>query len=773
MYNTQKKVTLRCRVAVYGIYLLAGLAVVIVTGCRLCRCCDDNKIADVNLFIGTGGHGHTFPGATVPNGMVQLSPDTRTKGWDACGGFYDADQTIIGFSHTHLSGTGCGDLGDILFMPTIGDVPLEPGDQQNTVTGYRSRFRKSTQSAQPGYYSVQLDDYNVRAELTVTKRTGMHRYTYPAGQQPRVVLDLNYALHNQKNKRLMLHVISPTEIEGTKITQGWSPHQEVHFYARFSKPFSCQIQKGGRFLLDAKQAEGENLKALLRFEPTDLNTVMAQVAISSVDPAGARRNFDAEFNGWDFDAVRMTAAELWADELDCIKVQGGSPTERRIFYSALYHLSISPTLHSDVDGRYRGSDYKVHKAEGYDGYTLFSLWDTFRTRHPLETILRPSRNSEFVRSILSRVNEGGLLPMWELSGNDNGCMIGYHAVPVIVDAYMKGDRSFDAEKAFAACVKAAEYHPDAFPPEMPQKIREKIMPKSKHEKNTRGWIPCDSENASVSRGLEYAYNDWCIAQFAKALGKSAEYRRFSDLARNYRHYYDRQTGFMRGRKSDGTWNSPFDPRSNNHWKDDYCEGNAWQWSWFVPHDPAGLMELMGGKVAYIKKLDQLFVEPSVITGDKVAADISGLIGQYAHGNEPSHHTVYMYHPAGQPWKANNRIDQILRTLYFDAPDGLSGNEDCGQMSAWYVMNAMGFYSFCPGDPRYMIGRPLFDRVTIKLENGRTFKVIAYNNSVHNKFVRRALINGKELADPWFIHDDIMQGATLELYMTSNRSDCQH
>lgn len=746
-----------------GIYLMAML-LGCVTGCIHS---ESSNSSNVNVFIGTGGHGHTFPGAAVPNGMVQLSPDTRTEGWDACSGFYDADSTIIGFSHTHLSGTGVGDLGDILMMPMTGSKPLKPGDEGDTATGYRSKFTKSTQQATPGYYAVTLDDYNVRAELSVTTRTGMHRYTYPAASTPLIAFDLNYFLREQSNKKLLLRVLSNTEIEGTKITAGWSPHQEVHFYARFSKPFLCRIQKDDSFVDGAKEAEGTNIRALLSFQPDADNQVLAQVAISSVDIAGARKNFEAEFKGWDFDAVRTAAAGRWAKELSPITVEGGSETERRIFYTALYHVSISPTLHMDVDGRYRGSDYKVHTAKGYNAYTLFSLWDTFRTRHPLETILHPSRNSDFIRSILARVDEGGLLPMWELAGNDNGCMIGYHAVPVIVDAYMKGDRSFDAEKAFAACVKVSEYHPDAFPEGMPDNIRKMIMPKSKYEKNTRGWVPCDSENATVSRALEYAYDDWCIAQFAKALGKDKEYQRYSELALNYRHYFDPETGFMRGKKSDGTWNTPFDPRSSNHWKDDYCEGNSWQWTWFVPHDPLGLMKLMGGQEAYVKKLDQLFVEPSVITGENAAADISGLIGQYAHGNEPSHHTVYMYHAAGQPWKAQNRIDQILRTLYHDQPDGLSGNEDCGQMSAWYVMNAMGFYSFCPGDTRYFIGRPLFDRVTINLENGKTFTVVAKNNSVENKYVQSASINGKPLAKPWFSHEDLMAGATLTLTMGPN------
>ena len=745
-----------------GVIAAFGL-ILIGAGC-ICPFALKDNTGDVNVFIGTGGHGHTFPGATVPNGMVQLSPDTRTEGWDACSGFYDADSTIIGFSHTHLSGTGVGDLGDLLFMPMTGDKPLKPGDEKDTTTGYRSKFRKETQSAEPGYYAVTLDDYNVRAELTATTRTGMHRYTYPADSAPLIAFDLNYFLRNQSNKKLYVRIISATEIEGTKITQGWSPHQEVHFYARFAKPFHYRIQKDDKYVDGVDPIEGKNIRLLLSFAAGTEKVVLAQVAISSVDTAGARKNFDAEFTGWDFDAVRRAAARRWAEELSLVSVEGGSEKDRRIFYSALYHVSISPTMNMDVDGQYRGSDYKVHKAEDYDAYTLFSLWDTFRTRHPLETILRPSRNSDYIRSIVSRVDEGGLLPMWELAGSDNGCMIGYHAVPVIVDAYMKGDRSFDAEKAFAACVKISEYHPDAFPEGMPENIRKMIMPKSKHEKNTRGWVPCDSENATVSRALEYAYNDWCIAQFAKALGKDKEYKRFTELSKNYRHYFNAETGFMRGKKSDGTWNTPFDPRSNNHWKDDYCEGNAWQWTWFVPHDPQGLMELMGGRDAYIKKLDQLFVEPSVITGDNAAADITGLIGQYAHGNEPSHHTVYMYHPAGQPWKARNRIDQILRTLYHDAPDGLSGNEDCGQMSAWYIMNAMGFYSFCPGDPRYMIGRPIFDKVTVKLENGKKFTVIAENNSVENKYVQSASMNGEVLSEPWFTHEDIMNGGTLVLAM---------
>ncbi len=738
-------------------------------GCVLCASAlaslsfAKEPVDEVNPFIGTGGHGHTFPGATTPNGMVQLSPDTRTLGWDACAGYHYSDSSILGFSHTHLSGTGIGDMGDILFMPCTGEPKIQPGTPEDPDAGYRSRFSHDNEHAEPGYYRVRLLDYNVDVELTATPRAGFHRYTYPKDSRASLVIDLAHTIHGHRNPVTELRVINDTEIEGYKRTRGWAQNHHVYFHAKFSQPFACTLYENGEEFTGKWAVASGNTKAVLTFTGDKSEPVLAKVGISAVDYEGARKNLEAEIPGWDFDGVRKQAHSDWEKRLDTIEVRGGSADDRTIFYTAMYHCAISPYLFSDVDGRYRGHDQHVHVTEHGPMYTVFSLWDTFRAFHPLLVIIDPELNNAFIRTLLTHYDQGGILPKWELAANCTGTMIGYHAVSMIVDAYIKGLRDYDVTKAFEAIKQSAHYREGGFLYPSAT-VQEKLNPKAKYFNDTLGFVPCDLENESVSKALEYAYNDWCIARMAEALEQDADVKKYGERAGRYRVYFDAETGFMRGKNKDGTWKTPFNPRFSQHRKDEYTEGNAWQWTWFVPHDVPGLVAIMGGREAFVEKLDELFSTDSTIDGEHSSNDISGLIGQYAHGNEPSHHITHLYNYVGQPWKTQALVNEILTTLYFNDPNGLSGNEDCGQMSAWYILNAMGFYSFCPGDPTYSLGRPIFDEVAVKTASGKTFTVRAKNNGPKNIYIQSAALNGKPLKTPFFSHAQLLEGGVLELTM---------
>ncbi|MCR6503696.1 GH92 family glycosyl hydrolase [Bacteroides muris (ex Fokt et al. 2023)] len=733
----------------------------------------------VNPFIGTGGHGHTFPGAVVPNGMIQPGPDTRIYGWDACSGYYDMDTVINGFSHLHLSGTGCGDYGEILLMPTIGkqqtvlSEEVASSDVSFAATGgspaqtlpYASRFRHQSEVAAPGYYSVFLETYGVKAELTSTSRVALHRYTFPESSEAGFILDLDYSLQGQYNRALSLEVVNDSTLRGYKNTNSWAWRHDVYFEAVFSKPFTCDILTDSILHPDGKRVLPVK-KALLHFATAKDEQVLVKVALSSVDGEGAKKNL-AEIPGWNFERVKADARRDWNEYLGKIDVEGGNVDQKTVFYTALYHTGISPSLFTDIDGRYRGLDREIHTAESDKPmYTIFSLWDTFRALHPLLTIIEPEQNTRFINALLKQYQDGGILPMWELAGNYTGTMIGYHAVPVIVDAYMKGDRGFDARLALEACLRSAEYDTLAPIATTDYLKHAALMPISKYYKNTLGYVPCDKENESVAKGLEYAYNDWCISQLAEALGDTATQHRYAEFGRSYRHYFDSGVRFMRGKDLEGKWRTPFNPRSSNHREDDYCEGTAWQWTWFVPQDVEGLVKLMGGREGFIAKLDSLFTADSTLEGDQTSADISGLIGQYAHGNEPSHHILHLYNKVGQPWKTQALVDSVLHSQYFNNPNGLSGNEDCGQMSAWYVLNAMGFYQLCPGNPEYSIGRPLFDAITIRLPQGKEFKIVVQNNSAENKYIESAVLNRTVLSKPYFTHQQLMEGGTLQVVMTN-------
>lgn len=723
--------------------------------------------AYVNPFIGTGGHGHTFPGAIVPHGMISPSPDTRIDGWDACSGYYYADSTINGFSHTHLSGTGCCDYGDVLLMPTVGEQKYLPTGSQSQQMAYASAFSHQNETAEPGYYSVFLDTYQVKAELTASKRAAIHRYTFPESKEAGFILDLDYSLQRQTNKEMEIEVISPTEICGRKKTMYWAFDQYINFYAKFSKPFtytlvtdSMALDDGGRLL--------PTCKALLHFDTTKDEQVFVKVGISAVDIEGARKNVETEIPDWDFDGVRKDARKAWNETLSKIDITTNDKNDKTIFYTALYHTAISPNLFTDVDGRYLGMDLQVHQGDTLNPmYTIFSLWDTFRALHPLMTIIYPDLNNAFIRSLIKKHQEGGIFPMWDMASNYTGTMIGYHAVPVIVDAYMKGDRNFDIQEAYRACVRAAEY--DTTGIKCPDLVLPHLMPKAKYYKNSIGYVPCDRENESVAKALEYAYDDWCISVFADALNDYDTRDKYARFAKAYEFYFDPGTRFMRGLDSKGEWRTPFNPRSSTHRNDDYCEGTAWQWTWFVPHDIEGLVKLMGGEDAFVGKLDSLFTADSSLEGETTSSDISGLIGQYAHGNEPSHHVIHMYNYVNRPWRTQELVDSVYRSQYANAVDGLSGNEDCGQMSAWYVLNSMGFYQVCPGKPVYSIGRPAFDKAVVNLPDGKKFTVIAKNNSKKNKYIKSMTLNGKPLDKPFFTHDDIIAGSTLEIEMTDRRT----
>lgn len=738
----------------------------LASGIGLFSCAEQNLPKEytdsVNVFIGTGGHGHTFPGATLPHGMVQLSPDTRLFGWDACSGYYYDDTSIMGFTHTHLSGTGIGDYGDILFMPVVGEKPLIAGTAENPDEGYRSHFSHEQESARPGYYQVLLQDDSINVELTATLRAGLHRYTYPKASDARLIVDMEPTIHGHQHPVTQIRVVNDSTIAGMKYTVGWAKHHYVYFYAVFSNPFDYKLYSGTEYQSDSTSVTVNTAKAVMSFRnlPAD-GRVLAKVGISSVDEEGARLNVEAEIPNWDFEGVMKQANTVWNETFGKIDIETSDNDSRTVFYTSLYHAFIQPSLASDVDGRYRTMGHEIKQDASYTNYTVFSLWDTFRAAHPLYTIVTPEQNQAFIRSLLRKYDEGGILPKWELASNETGTMIGYHAVSVIADAMMKKQCDFDVKKALEACIRSSVYDTTGVTPMMDRQILNgKLMPVSIKYKNELGYIPCDKVGGSVSQGLEFAYNDWLIAQMMKEHNRKDLYDKYMELSRNYRNYFDPETKLMRGRLSDGSWITPFDPASVQR-PSNYVEGNAWQWAWFVPQDVEGLMELVGGQKYFEAHLDTLFTTSSELTGDPNAAtDVTGMIGQYAHGNEPSHHIPYLYNYAGAPRKTQALVDHILRTLYHNDPNGLSGNEDVGQMSAWYALSAMGFYSFCPGRPVYEIGRPIFDKVTIHLSNGKDFVIQAKNNSVENKYIRSMKLNGEDLAEPRFSHFDLMKGGEL-------------
>lgn len=725
----------------------------------------------VNPMIGTGGHGHTFPGAVTPHGMIQPSPDTRIDGWDACSGYYYADSLINGFSQTHVSGTGCADYGDVLIMPTVGLKEID--NQVDTLQNlpYASGFSHEREIAEPGYYSVMLDRYGILAESTASDRVALYRFTFPEAMdgEAGMIIDMDYSIQRQQNLTMDIHAISDTEIAGYKMTKYWAFDQGIYFYAKFSEPF--KIEYVTDTIVNSKGEPYARCKALLTFpEIKEGDSLFAKIAVSAVDEDGAKGNVEAEMPGFDFDATRAEARKKWNQWLSKIEVPDTeNEDDLTVFYTALYHTAIAPNLFTDADGRYLGMDRKPKQGSTADPvYTIFSTWDTFRALHPLLTVIDPQLNDAFLRSLLLKAKEGGILPMWELASNYTGTMIGYHTAAMFADAVAKGQNSFDPKEALMASVRAAEYDPEGIV--APPAVVACLMPQAKYYKNKIGWIPSDKDHESVAKALEYAYDDWAIARLADAAGETAIQVRYDSLGKAYRHYFDPSTRFMRGKMSDGRWREPFNPRSSNHRNDDYCEGTAWQWTWFVPHDVDGLVQLMGGNDAFAGKLDSLFNAPSELEGDLVSADITGLIGQYAHGNEPSHHVTHLYNYVGQPWKTQELVGRIFREQYRNDPDGLSGNEDCGQMSAWLVLNAMGIYQVAPGNPVYSLGRPLFGKMTVNLPEGKKLDIEAKGLSDSNIYVKSVTFNGKRLVSPFISHEDFAGGGNLTFDMTDKPSE---
>ncbi|RIA32578.1 putative alpha-1,2-mannosidase [Stenotrophomonas sp. AG209] len=728
----------------------------------------ERAYAAVDPFIGTGGEGHTYPGATVPFGMVQLSPDTRIQprekayGW-AAGYRYD-DSSIVGFSHTHFSGTGHSDLGDILLMPFTGNPGLERGDPEKPRSGYASRFRHADEKAEPGYYAVTLDDYKVRAELTTSARVGVHRYAFPKGTDAKVLLDMRTSMYDYPGKVLWsrVRVRADGTVTGFRETRGWAPGRQLYFAMRFSRPLSGHelhnteqdiVYKGfpppgEKDPAQRAQIEGRQLVGTFAFGKLDAPLVV-KVAISPVSEAGAIANLDAEVADFDFDRVRAQAKQEWTQALSVLDIDAPEHA-RRSAYTALYHTMLGPTLFMDADGQYRGSDNAVHKADGFTNYSTFSLWDTYRALHPLLTLVQPEkRNSDFVNSMLAHHEHSpyGMLPVWSFHGLEDWCMIGYHAVPVIADAYVKGIRGFDADKALKAMVETANYGPyDGI-----AQYRE------------LGYVPIDEEGEAASKTLEYAFDDWTIARMAQAMGKTDIAATFDKRAGNWRNAFDKDTGFMRARKRDGSFRTPFDPSASGYGTD-YTEGNAWQYSWYVPQDVAGLAAAHGGSDKLLARLDEVFnakVDPSIF---EHMEDITGLIGWYAHGNEPSHHVAYLYSYAGQPWRTQARLKQIMDTQYADRPDGLAGNDDVGQMSAWYVFTALGFYPVAPGSGEYILGRPFLPKTAMRLPNGKTFTIVADGLDDRHTYVGSVSLNGKPLQRTFLRHDEILAGGELRFSM---------
>jgi predicted alpha-1,2-mannosidase len=703
----------------------------------------------VNPFIGTGGHGHTFPGATVPFGMVQLSPDTRRDDWDGSSGYHYSDDIIYGFSHTHLSGTGIPDYCDILFMPTLGAFELDAKAGDKSVNGYASKFTHANERAEPGYYSVKLDDDNIFAELTATARVGLHRYTFPDNKDVFITVD---QMWRDRVIDAKITVINDHTIAGYRRSSSWAKDQIIYFVAEFSKSFkdygfARDDQK--EIIKNTKEFQSPLLKSYFKFDNKDQKSLMIKVALSPVSIEGARKNLTAELSGWDFDKVRAEAKAAWNKELSKIEVSGGSDAEMTNFYTALYHTSIQPNIFQDADGQYRGHDGKIHTAAKDSEYTVFSLWDTFRAAHPLYTIIDQKRTVDFINTFIRQYEQGGRLPVWELAGNETDCMIGYHSVSVIADAMAKGIKGFDYEKAYAAAKHSAEL--DHFGLASYKK---------------RGYISMEDEQESVSKTLEYAYDDYCIAQMAKILqmkkggaGYEQDRQKYLGRSRSFENLFDTETGFMRP-KQNGGFVKPFRP---NEVTFNFTEGNSWQYTFFVPHDINRLIDLMRGTAKFSEKLDELFTTDVKLAG-REQPDVTGLIGQYAHGNEPSHHIAYLYNYAGEPWKTQKMVRRILDEFYKPAPDGLIGNEDCGQMSAWYVLSASGFYPVTPGEPRYEIGTPLFKEVKYNLENGKTFTIKAPDVSAKNIYIKSAKLNGSPYHAIFLAHESIMNGGVLEFEM---------
>ena len=698
----------------------------------------------VDPRIGTGGHGHVFYGANVPYGFIQLGPTSIPQSWDWVSGYHVSDSTVIGFPHTHLSGTGIGDLHDINVMPVVGEVTYSRGDASSYETGLWSYSDRSKEVVTPGYYRTHLSRYNVDVELTATKRVGFHKYTFLGNESPAIVFDMVNGGCWDKTTEAVIRVVNDSTVSGYRYSKGWADDQRVFFRAEFSRKFDNVEFIVNDSVKEGNMAKGAQLFARVNFAAGNQEPVYMKVALSPTSEEGAQLNMQTELSGWDFEKTIADAKAAWNKELNKVKVYTTDEASKKIFYTSLYHTLFAPSEFCDVNGDYYGADKQMHKGEGFVNYTTFSLWDTYRAAQPLMTILHPEKMSDIINTMLHIHQQQGKLPVWHLMGCETNCMVGNPGVPVVADAILKDIKGFDSELAFKALKESS------------------MLPERGMEHRIEyGFIPADKMTEAIAYDMEYAIADWAVAQAAQKLGKQEDYEYFLKRSKSYKNYFDASTGFMRGKMLDGSWRTPFSPYASSHREDDYCEGNAWQWTWFTPHD-IELVECFGSKEAFVNKLDSLFLANGDM-GDASSPDISGLIGQYAHGNEPSHHTVYLYTLVGQPWKTADRIKEILHTMYTDQPDGLSGNEDVGQMSAWYILSSFGFYQVEPAGGKFVFGYPNFDKVEIAVPAGK-FVIERENKGQQNNYIQGIVLNGTEYKKPWIEYADIMKGGELKFLM---------
>lgn len=699
----------------------------------------------VDPRIGTGGHGHVFYGANVPYGFIQLGPTSIPQSWDWVSGYHVSDSTVIGFPHTHLSGTGIGDLHDINVMPVVGEVTYSRGDASSYETGLWSYSDRSKEVVTPGYYRTHLSRYNVDVELTATKRVGFHKYTFLGNESPAIVFDMVNGGCWDKTTEAVIRVVNDSTVSGYRYSKGWADDQRVFFRAEFSRKFDNVEFIVNDSVKEGDMAKGAQLFARVNFAAGNKEPVYMKVALSPTSEEGAQLNMQTELSGWDFEKTIADAKAAWNKELNKVKVYTTDEASKKIFYTSLYHTLFAPSEFCDVNGDYYGADKQMHKGEGFVNYTTFSLWDTYRAAQPLMTILHPEKMSDIINTMLHIHQQQGKLPVWHLMGCETNCMVGNPGVPVVADAILKDIKGFDTELAFKALKESS------------------MLPERGMEHRIEyGFIPADKMTEAIAYDMEYAIADWAVAQAAQKLGKQEDYEYFLKRSKSYKNYFDASTGFMRGKMLDGSWRTPFSPYASSHRDDDYCEGNAWQYTWLVPHDVEGLVECFGSKEAFVNKLDSLFLANGDM-GEASSPDISGLIGQYAHGNEPSHHTVYLYTLVGQPWKTADRIKEILHTMYTDQPDGLSGNEDVGQMSAWYILSSFGFYQVEPAGGKFVFGYPNFDKVEITVPAGK-FVIERENKGQQNNYIQGIVLNGTEYKKPWIEYADIMKGGELKFLM---------
>jgi len=723
---------------------------------------DEDILRWVDPRIGTGGHGHCFPGAAVPFGAVQLSPDTYNDGWDWCSGYHISDTSIMGFSHTHLSGTGCGDLLDFLVMAGTGPAKIVPGTRENPETGYRSRFSHHDEVITPGFYSVLLKDYGIRAELTATERAGIHRYTFPASEQAYLVLDLQHCYGGAKNIRSSeLSLPTPNTLAGGHITTAWANGRHAYFTLQISKTPSRIVfyQDDKEVPAPSTQLAGRNLKCVMHFSTHAGESILVKTGISAVSTEAAANNLKHEIPGWDFEQVRTQARDRWTRQIGKIHVTSANEVHKRIFYTGLYHLSLGPTLFDDIDGRYRGMDNQIHQLPtGQRNYTTFSCWDTYRAAHPTYTLIEPGRVPDFANALIRMADQSPAgMPVWPLQGIETGTMTGYHSAAIIAEAINKNFPGIDRELAYQVMMKRA----------MVDDYRGLDYYRRLH------FIPADLESESISKTFEYCYDDWAIAHVAHKLGHTDDASMLIQRSTNYKNYFDPSTDFMRPKFENGSWAgssegsglTPFNPIDVGHWKKwhDYTESNAWQTTFGVQHDAAGLIALFGGRTPFLLKLDELFTTAPTLPAD-APPDIAGMVGQYAHGDEPSHHIAYLYVYAGQPWKTQARVRSLMETMYADQPDGIAGNEDVGQMSAWYILSALGFYSVDAVSGNYILGSPLFEHATLDLGNGRKLDIDVRRSNPNHAYVQSFSLNGRPQNRAWFHHSEIAHGGTLSFQM---------